>query len=95
MLGVTNGYLTSVLMILTPKSVSVSEAEFSAIAMVVFLGIGLVGGSVIGWLAGNSLYSQVKLKNTANWRRLDYSPYPFQSTCLTLQISPFALKRPM
>ncbi|KAJ6296344.1 hypothetical protein OIU76_027112 [Salix suchowensis] len=49
MLGVTNGYLTSVLMILTPKSVSVSEAEFSAIAMVVFLGIGLVGGSVIGW----------------------------------------------
>ncbi|KAJ6673214.1 EQUILIBRATIVE NUCLEOSIDE TRANSPORTER [Salix viminalis] len=49
MLGVTNGYLTSVLMILTPKSVSVSEAELSAIAMVVFLGIGLVGGSVIGW----------------------------------------------
>ncbi|KAF9662894.1 hypothetical protein SADUNF_Sadunf18G0101900 [Salix dunnii] len=49
MLGVTNGYLTSVLMILTPKSVSVSEAELSAIVMVVFLGMGLVGGSVIGW----------------------------------------------
>jgi equilibrative nucleoside transporter 1/2/3 len=49
MLGVTNGYLTSVLMILTPKSVSVSESELSAILMVVFLGIGLVGGSIIGW----------------------------------------------
>ncbi|XP_011018211.1 PREDICTED: equilibrative nucleotide transporter 8-like [Populus euphratica] len=49
MLGVTNGYLTSVLMILAPMAVSVSEAELSAIAMVVFLGIGLVGGSVIGW----------------------------------------------
>ncbi|KAJ6863564.1 equilibrative nucleotide transporter 8-like [Populus alba x Populus x berolinensis] len=49
MLGVTNGYLTSVLMILAPMAVSVSEAELSAIAMVVFLGLGLVGGSVIGW----------------------------------------------
>ncbi|KAJ6741981.1 EQUILIBRATIVE NUCLEOSIDE TRANSPORTER [Salix viminalis] len=49
MLGVTNGYLTSVLMILTPKSVSVSESELSAIVMVVFLGLGLVGGSIIGW----------------------------------------------
>ncbi|KAL9377170.1 hypothetical protein Peur_031290 [Populus x canadensis] len=49
MLGVTNGYLISVLMILAPMAVSVSEAELSAIAMVVFLGIGLVGGSVIGW----------------------------------------------
>ncbi|KAL3585487.1 hypothetical protein D5086_012354 [Populus alba] len=49
MLGVTNGYLTSVLMILTPKSVSVSESELSAILMVVSLGIGLVGGSIIGW----------------------------------------------
>lgn len=49
MLGITNGYLTSVLMILAPKSVPDSEAEFSAIVMVMFLGIGLVGGSVIGW----------------------------------------------
>ncbi|KAL3566584.1 hypothetical protein D5086_031999 [Populus alba] len=37
MLGGTNGYLTSVLMILDPMEVSVSEAELSAIAMVVFL----------------------------------------------------------
>ncbi|XP_048228036.1 equilibrative nucleotide transporter 8 isoform X1 [Ricinus communis] len=49
MLGVTNGYLTSVIMILGPKSVPVSEAELSAIVLVVFLGIGLVGGSVLGW----------------------------------------------
>lgn len=49
MLGLTNGYLTSVLMILAPKTVPVSEAELSAIVLVVFLGIGLVGGSVLGW----------------------------------------------
>ncbi|XP_071722306.1 equilibrative nucleotide transporter 8-like [Rutidosis leptorrhynchoides] len=49
MLGLTNGYLTSVVMILAPKSVPVSEAELSAIVMVVFLGFGLVGGSVLGW----------------------------------------------
>ncbi|CAN1120546.1 Equilibrative nucleotide transporter 8 [Linum perenne] len=49
MLGVTNGYLTSVLMILGPKSVPGSEAELAAIGMVVFLGIGLVCGSVLGW----------------------------------------------
>lgn len=49
MLGLTNGYLTSVVMILAPKSVPVSEAEVSAIVMVVFLGIGLVAGSVLGW----------------------------------------------
>ncbi|KAK3436712.1 hypothetical protein EUGRSUZ_C01518 [Eucalyptus grandis] len=49
MLGLTNGYLTSVLMILTPKTVPASEAEFAAIMMVVFLGIGLVGGSIVSW----------------------------------------------
>ncbi|KAJ7956710.1 Equilibrative nucleotide transporter like [Quillaja saponaria] len=49
MLGLTNGYLTSVLMILAPKSVPISEAELSAIVMVVFLGIGLVGGSLLSW----------------------------------------------
>ncbi|CAI0389317.1 unnamed protein product [Linum tenue] len=49
MLGVTNGYLTSVLMILAPKSVPGSESELAAIVMVVFLGIGLVSGSVLGW----------------------------------------------
>ncbi|KAL5547829.1 hypothetical protein UlMin_003060 [Ulmus minor] len=49
LLGLTNGYLTSVLMILVPKSVPASEAEVSAVVMVVFLGLGLVGGSVLGW----------------------------------------------
>ncbi|EXC04101.1 Equilibrative nucleoside transporter 4 [Morus notabilis] len=49
MLGLTNGYLTSVMMIRVPKSVPVSEAELSAIVMIVFLGLGLVGGSVLGW----------------------------------------------
>ncbi|MBA0722583.1 hypothetical protein Golax_003244 [Gossypium laxum] len=49
MLGLTKGYLTSVLMILGPKSLPVSEAELSAIVLVVFLGIGLVSGSVLGW----------------------------------------------
>ncbi|XP_057968434.1 equilibrative nucleotide transporter 8 [Malania oleifera] len=50
MLGLTNGYLTSVAMILAPKSVPATEAEISAIVMAVFLGIGLVSGSVLGWL---------------------------------------------
>lgn len=49
MLGVSNGYLTSVIMILAPKSVPASEAELSAIVLVVFLGLGLVGCSVLGW----------------------------------------------
>ncbi|ESW27010.1 hypothetical protein PHAVU_003G166000 [Phaseolus vulgaris] len=49
LLGFSNGYLTSVLMILTPKSVPLSEAELSAIVMTGFLGFGLVGGSVLGW----------------------------------------------
>ncbi|XP_022755140.1 equilibrative nucleotide transporter 8-like [Durio zibethinus] len=49
LLGLTNGYLTSVLMILGPKTVPVSEAELSAIVLVLFLGIGLVSGSVLGW----------------------------------------------
>ncbi|CAN0838621.1 Equilibrative nucleotide transporter 8 [Linum grandiflorum] len=49
MLGISNGYLTSVLMILAPKSVPGSEAELAAIVMVVFLGIGLVSGSLLGW----------------------------------------------
>ncbi|KAF7147022.1 hypothetical protein RHSIM_Rhsim03G0248700 [Rhododendron simsii] len=48
-LGLTNGYLTSVLMILTPKSVLDQEAEVSAVVMAVFLGMGLVAGSVLGW----------------------------------------------
>ncbi|CDP10423.1 unnamed protein product [Coffea canephora] len=49
MLGLTNGYLTSCIMILAPKAVAAPEAEIAAIVMVVFLGIGLVAGSVLGW----------------------------------------------
>lgn len=49
MLGLTNGYLTSVIMILAPKSVSPSEAEVAAVVMALFLGMGLVAGSVLGW----------------------------------------------
>ncbi|KAF8400631.1 hypothetical protein HHK36_013930 [Tetracentron sinense] len=48
-LGLTNGYLTSVLMILAPKSVPVMEAETAGFVMALFLGMGLVGGSVLGW----------------------------------------------
>lgn len=49
MLGFSNGYLTSVIMILAPKSVPASEAEMAAIVMALFLGIGLVSGSFLGW----------------------------------------------
>ncbi|KAK2966215.1 hypothetical protein RJ640_010032 [Escallonia rubra] len=49
MLGLSNGYLTSVIMILAPKSVPPSEAEIAAVVMAVFLGIGLVSGSVLSW----------------------------------------------
>ncbi|XP_024980390.1 equilibrative nucleotide transporter 8-like isoform X2 [Cynara cardunculus var. scolymus] len=48
-LGFTNGYLTSAIMILVPKLVPPSEAEISAIVMALFLGLGLVSGSVLGW----------------------------------------------
>lgn len=48
-LGFTNGYLTSVIMILAPKSVPPSEAERAAVVMALFLGLGLVSGSVLGW----------------------------------------------
>ncbi|TMW89732.1 hypothetical protein EJD97_016725 [Solanum chilense] len=49
MLGLTNGYLTSVIMIIVPKSVPSSEAEIAAIVLAVSLGLGLVAGSVLGW----------------------------------------------
>lgn len=49
MLGLTNGYLTSVLMILAPKSVPDEEAETAGFVMALFLAIGLATGSVIGW----------------------------------------------
>ncbi|CAI9286466.1 unnamed protein product [Lactuca saligna] len=50
MLGVSNGYLTSVLMILAPKSVPVEESEVVGIAMETSLVVGLVVGSAFGWL---------------------------------------------
>ncbi|PWA75837.1 equilibrative nucleoside transporter, Major facilitator superfamily domain protein [Artemisia annua] len=50
LLGVSNGYLTSVLMILAPKLVPIEEAEVVGIAMETFLVIGLVVGSAFGWL---------------------------------------------
>lgn len=50
LLGVSNGYLTSVLMILAPKSVSVEESNIARIVMSLFLAIGLVIGSGLGWL---------------------------------------------
>ncbi|KAL3532321.1 hypothetical protein ACH5RR_005842 [Cinchona calisaya] len=49
LLGLTNGYLTSCIMILAPKAVAPSEAEIAAIVMAVFLGMGLVAGSVLSW----------------------------------------------
>lgn len=49
MLGLSNGYLTSVIMILAPKAVLPSDAEIASTVMVVLLGVGLVLGSVIGW----------------------------------------------
>ncbi|KAK9071352.1 hypothetical protein SSX86_009920 [Deinandra increscens subsp. villosa] len=48
-LGFTNGYLTSVVMILAPKLVPPAEAEMAAVVMALFLGLGLVSGSVLGW----------------------------------------------
>ncbi|XP_021760788.1 equilibrative nucleotide transporter 8-like [Chenopodium quinoa] len=50
LLGISNGYLTSTLMILTPKSVSSLEAETAAVVMAMALGVGLVVGSILGWL---------------------------------------------
>ncbi|CAA6664196.1 unnamed protein product [Spirodela intermedia] len=49
LLGLTNGYLTSVLMILAPKSVPIQHAETAGIAIVLFLVLGLACGSVITW----------------------------------------------
>ncbi|KAG4154178.1 hypothetical protein ERO13_D03G042300v2 [Gossypium hirsutum] len=49
LLGLTNGYLTSVLMIMAPKSVQIQHAETFGIVMVLFLVVGLASGSVIAW----------------------------------------------
>lgn len=49
LLGLTNGYLTSVLMILAPKIVPLQHAETAGIVIVLFLVIGLAAGSVVSW----------------------------------------------
>ncbi|KAK0573918.1 hypothetical protein LWI29_015542 [Acer saccharum] len=49
LLGLTNGYLTSVLLILAPKVVHLQHAETAGIVIVLFLAIGLASGSVVSW----------------------------------------------
>ncbi|EXB82611.1 Equilibrative nucleoside transporter 4 [Morus notabilis] len=49
LLGLTNGYLTSVLMILAPKVVPLQHAETAGIVIVLFLVIGLAFGSIVAW----------------------------------------------
>lgn len=49
LLGLTNGYLTSVLFILAPKVVQLQHAETAGIVEVLFLVIGLAAGSIVGW----------------------------------------------
>ncbi|GAU22223.1 hypothetical protein TSUD_227590 [Trifolium subterraneum] len=46
-LGLTNGYLTSVLVILAPKTVKLQHAETAGIVSVLFLVVGLAAGSII------------------------------------------------
>lgn len=50
LLGATNGYLTSVLMMLAPKTVELQHAETAGIVVVLFLVVGLAIGSVASWL---------------------------------------------
>ncbi|ESW03431.1 hypothetical protein PHAVU_011G013500 [Phaseolus vulgaris] len=49
LLGLTNGYLTSVLMMLIPKAVKLQHAETAGIVSVLFLVLGLAAGSVVAW----------------------------------------------
>lgn len=49
LLGLTNGYLTGIVMILAPKAVPIQHAETAGIAIVLFLVIGLVFGSLVSW----------------------------------------------
>ncbi|KAH7372613.1 hypothetical protein KP509_17G013000 [Ceratopteris richardii] len=50
LLGLTNGYLTTILLIIAPKSVPLEEAEVTAFLMVMFLVVGLAAGSVLEWV---------------------------------------------
>ncbi|KAI4328242.1 hypothetical protein L6164_020614 [Bauhinia variegata] len=49
LLGLTNGYLTSVLMILVPKTLKLQHAEAAGIVIVLFLFVGLAAGSIVSW----------------------------------------------
>ncbi|CAI9092893.1 OLC1v1028251C1 [Oldenlandia corymbosa var. corymbosa] len=49
LLGFTNGYFSSVLLILGPKTVPLQHAETAGIALVFFLMIGQSIGSVVSW----------------------------------------------
>ncbi|KAL9334974.1 hypothetical protein Peur_072155 [Populus x canadensis] len=49
LLGLTNGYLTSVLMILAPKVVPLQQAETAGIVIVLYLVVGLATGSIVAW----------------------------------------------
>ncbi|XP_058102618.1 equilibrative nucleotide transporter 1-like [Magnolia sinica] len=50
LLGITNGYLANVLLILPPKTVPIQHAEAAGIVMVVFSNLGLSVGSIASWL---------------------------------------------
>ncbi|KAL9258131.1 Equilibrative nucleotide transporter 1-like protein [Drosera capensis] len=49
LLGLTNGYFTSVLMILAPKTVQLQHAETAGVVIVLFLVVGLAIGSIVAW----------------------------------------------
>ncbi|OVA01611.1 Equilibrative nucleoside transporter [Macleaya cordata] len=49
LLGMTNGYFTSVLMIMAPKAVQIQHSETAGVVIVLFLIIGLAFGSVVAW----------------------------------------------
>lgn len=48
-LGLSNGYFTSVLLILAPKAVPIQHSETAGIVIVLFLVIGLAAGSILSW----------------------------------------------
>ncbi|KAG8046787.1 hypothetical protein GUJ93_ZPchr0008g14168 [Zizania palustris] len=49
LLGLTNGYLTSILITLAPKAVPIQHSETAGIVIVLFVVTGLVTGSFVAW----------------------------------------------
>lgn len=49
LLGLTNGYLTSLIMISTPKMVQLQYSETAGILIALFLIVGLAVGSIVSW----------------------------------------------